>query len=76
MQVGLEPLIPQQLLRRVLLRTQVDDLYDPYRRKRCFGLLEGFEHLDDERPYLQQWLIGQFLLIEVHIVEIHINKVE
>lgn len=48
MQVGLEPLIPQQLLRRVLLRTEVDDLYDPYRRKRCFGLLEGFEHLDDE----------------------------
>lgn len=48
MQVGLEPLILKQLLRRVLLCAEVDDLDDPNGRKRRFGFLEGLEHLDDE----------------------------
>lgn len=48
MQVGLEPLILQQLLRRVFFGAEVDDLDDPNRRKRRFRFLEGLEYLDDE----------------------------
>ena len=76
MQVGLEPFVPQQFLRRVLLGAEVDDLDDPDGRERRLRLLEGLEHLDDERPYLKERLVGEFLLVEVDIVEIHIDEVE
>ena len=76
MQVGLEPFVAQQFLRRVLLGAEVDDLDDPDGRERRLRLLEGLEHLDDERPYLKERLVGEFLLVEVDIVEIHIDEVE
>lgn len=53
MQVLLEGLVLEELLRRVLFRAEIDDFDGPDSGHWSLGFLEGFEHFDDERPHFQ-----------------------